>query len=130
MMSTALILYMCGVLLYASIYGADVIIALVARRHVPAVAIPMAPLIVTAERALNPIRLAAIFAIIAFTATRSFPSMPTLLAVMAILCLVARWSLAPSDPERYLGRGIPVLGSRAFVSATGLFALIAAGLTH
>lgn len=129
-MSSALILYMCGILLYASIYGTDVILALVSRRHVPAEAIPMAPLIVTAERALSPIRLAAIFAMIAFAAARSFPATPTLLATIAVLCLVVRWVFAPSDPGSYLGRGIPVLGSRALVSGTGLFALIAAGLTH
>lgn len=125
--------YVCGLLLYATVYGSDVVLAVLDGRRVGAAepaSVPTFFLASTLDHDLGAVQIAAAVDIALFALTRGMGGARMWLAIGAIVCLALRWGFATRDRELFERRGVPVLRARAVVSAIGFFYLVTAGIAR
>lgn len=130
----AMLLYLSSALLYAAVYGGDVVIAMISRgelRHDGSSAGSTVhhTLLPTIDGALLIIRIAAFLSVICFCLTKLPLNGGAYLGVGALLCLVFRAGV-PTSAARIFGHPLPLLSIRVVISTIGMFYLIAAGVVR
>jgi hypothetical protein len=128
-----MLLYVWSLLLYAAVYGADVVVAMLDRRNLRhaeglAAAGPADDFVAAVDISMGFVRLLSIVAVAGFALTKLPLGGGTYLAVGAVVCLGLRRAIPTAGA--FQGRELPLLSIRTIISTIGMFYLISSGMVR